>query len=174
VGSIHHLQRTIENQAVLQLPQAKSDGLEGVSNATASGHFGHNFCRIPVFSTDRMSRPQPSSPLATEPLPAAVQAKLVVGQANDPLEHEADQLAEQVMRMSAPSPTASGVALQRKCAACEQEELGETLRAKQHDGRESSGAEAPAIVAEVLRSFGQLLDAQARAFFEPRFGRDFS
>ncbi len=174
VGSIHHLQRTIENQAVLQLPQAKSDGLEGVSNATASGHFGHDFGRIPVFSTDRTSRPQPSSPLATEPLLAAVQAKLVVGQANDPLEHEADQLAEQVMRMSAPSPTASGVALQRKCAACEQEELGETLRAKQHDGRESSGAEAPAIVAEVLHSPGQPLDAQARAFFEPRFGRDFS
>ena len=48
------------------------------------------------------------------------------------------------------------------------------LRAKQNDGRESSGAEAPAIVAEVLRSAGQPLDAQARAFFEPRFGRDFS
>ncbi|MBL0011651.1 MAG: DUF4157 domain-containing protein [Nitrosomonas sp.] len=168
------MQRTIENRAVLQPPQAQSDSPEAVSNATASGHFGHDFSRIPVFSTDRTSRPQPSSPLATEPLPAAMQAKLVVGQANDPLEHEADRVAEQVMRMPAPSPTASGVALQRKCTACEEEELGETLRAKQHDGRESSGTEAPAIVPEVLRSPGEPLDAQARAFFEPRFGRDFS
>ena len=174
VRSILHLQRTIENRAVLRPLQAKFDGLEAVSNATASAHFGHDFSRIPVLSTDRTSRPQPSSPLATEPLPAAMQAKLVVGQANDPLEHEADRIADQVMRMSTPSPTASGVALQRKCAACEEEELGETLRAKQHDDRESSGAEALAIVGEVLRSPGEALDAQARGFFEPRFGRDFS
>jgi hypothetical protein len=34
--------------------------------------------------------------------------------------------------------------------------------------------DVPPIVHEVLRSPGQPLDAQARAFFEPRFGHDFS
>jgi hypothetical protein len=32
----------------------------------------------------------------------------------------------------------------------------------------------PLIVHEVLRSPGQPLDSQTRAFFEPRFGHDFS
>jgi len=174
VNSILHFQRTIENQTVQRMLQTRSDDLEAVFNATASGHFGHDFSRIPVFSTDRTSRPQPSSPLATEPLSVAMQAKLVVGQVNDPFEHEADHAAEQVMRMSAPSPRANGLALQRKCAACEEEEHGEALRAQQRDGHQSSGAEAPAIVAEVLRSPGKPLDTPTRAFFEPRFGRDFS
>jgi hypothetical protein len=168
------LQRTIGNQAVLRLLQAKSDGLEAASDATASGNFGHDFSRIPVFSTDSTSRPQPSSPPATEPLLAAMQMKLVVGQANDPLEHEADRIADRVMRMPAPLRTASGATLQRKCAACEEEERSGTLRAKQHYVRESSGTQAPAVVDEVLRSAGEPLDAPTRDFFEPRFGRDFS
>jgi hypothetical protein len=151
-----------------------SDGLEAGRNATVSGHFGHDFSRIPVFSTDRTSRPQPSSPLATGPLPAAMQAKLVVGQANDPLEHEADRIADQVMRMPAPLRTASSATLQRKCAACDEEARSDgTLRAK-HSVPESTRTEAPAVVDEVFRSAGEPLDAPTRAFFEPRFGRDFS
>ena len=56
VRSILHLQRTIENRAVLRPPQAQSDGLEAVSNATASGRClvirdriyrsGSSYCRI--------------------------------------------------------------------------------------------------------------------------------
>jgi hypothetical protein len=57
VSSTLHLQRTIGNQAALPLLQAKSHGLEAASNATASGHFGHDFSRIPVFSTDAATRP---------------------------------------------------------------------------------------------------------------------
>ncbi len=107
-------------------------------------------------------------------MPGAVQTKLVVGSVNDPLEHEADRMADRVMRMPAPSPTAGGETLQRKCAACEEEEPGETLRAKTNGAHDGSGGDAPAIVAGVLRSAGEPLDASARAFFEPRFGRDFS
>jgi len=103
-----------------------------------------------------------------------MQAKLVVGQANDPLEQEADRIADQVMRMPAPLRTASGATLQRKCAACEEGAWSGTLRAKQHYVLESSSTEVPAVVDEVLRSAGEPLDAPTRAFFEPRFGRDFS
>ncbi len=111
------------------------------------------------------------------PLPGVVQAKLVVGQADDPLEHEADRIADQVMRMPAPLPTAAGATLHRKCA-CEQpllqDGLPHTLHAKQHSPQQRPGAEAPALVGEVLRSAGEPLDTPTRAFFEPRFGRDFS
>ena len=42
-----------------------------------------------------------------KPLPFPLQAKLMVGAVNDPLEHEADRVADQVMRMPAPGATAS-------------------------------------------------------------------
>lgn len=84
-----------------------------------------------------------------------------------------------------PSPLAKicGSLLQRKCAcggtpgpsgeceACRRKRL-------QRKGTPSSTAaafsEAPSIVREVLRSPGQPLDAETRAFMEPRFGHDFS
>ena len=107
-------------------------------------------------------------------VPSIMQPKLVIGEVNDPLEHEADRIADQVMRMPAPVRADGGATLQPQCAACEEAEPSETLQAKRHDSRESSNTEASPIVNEVLRSAGEPLDASARAFFEPRFGRDFS
>jgi len=106
--------------------------------------------------------------------PAALQAKLVVGPANDPLEQEADRVAEQVMRMAGPGPAVSGAPPQisRKCAACEEE--AKALQAKPAGNFGTGSGEAPALVHEVLRSPGQPLDAGTRAFFEPRLGVDFS
>jgi hypothetical protein len=51
--------------------------------------------------------------------------KLTVGQIDDPLEHEADRVADQVMRMPAPvslpCPGETEV-LRRKCESCTEEE----------------------------------------------------
>src|SRR5690242_16144528 len=55
-------------------------------------------------------------------VPGIIQPKLVVGEANDPLEHEADRIADQVIRMPLSVRTDRGAALQRKCAACEEAE----------------------------------------------------
>jgi hypothetical protein len=188
VEQAHFLQRTTGNQTGLQLlsqqdlsptPGENSgnheqDGApESIAARGAKPGISWDLGKIPIFSPDRASTLQPSSPIAATPL-GAVRTKLVVGSVNDPLEHEADRMADQVTRMSAPSPTATGETLQRKCTACEEEEPGEALRVKQRDPLESSGAEAPSVVAEVLRSAGSPLDAHSRAFFEPRFGRDFS
>ncbi|MDB5070916.1 MAG: hypothetical protein JWM87_2027 [Candidatus Eremiobacteraeota bacterium] len=90
-----------------------------------------------------------------------VQAKLEVGSVDDPLEDEADRVAEHVMRM--PDPAwhigASGPKVSRTCDGC---------------AAERGGAAAPQLVQEVAGSPGRALDASARAFFEPRFGHDFS
>jgi hypothetical protein len=101
--------------------------------------------------------------------------KIVIGQANDPLEQEADRIADQVMRMpDANISLASGMPqLSRKCAACEQEE-GEMVRPKAAAAANAGAGKVPGIVREVLRSPGQPLDTESRAFFEPRFGRDFA
>ncbi len=77
-------------------------------------------------------------------------------------------MAERVMRMAAPGPLSAAPAaglLQRACADCEEELF-----------RMPAGSQAgrPAANLDTLRSGGQPLPGAARAFFEPRFGRDFS
>jgi uncharacterized protein DUF4157 len=69
---------------------------------------------------------------------------------------------------------------QRKCACGGGDSSGgacESCRKKALQRRACGSAQkavAPPIVHEVLRSPGQPLDAATRAFFEPRFGHDFS
>jgi hypothetical protein len=101
-----------------------------------------------------------------------LQRKLAVGRADDPLELQADQAAESVMRQpNGPgSISGSGQKLDRKCADCETEEK-RTLQAKA--GGPTNSGEAPAIVHDVLRSPGRPLDHGARSFMEGRFGRTF-
>ncbi len=81
------------------------------------------------------------------------------------------------------SPARSGV-LRRKCDCgkhtgggeceeCQKKKSGDPLlqRSALNPG---SASVIPPVVHEVLRSPGQPLDAGTRAFFEPRFGQDFS
>jgi hypothetical protein len=86
-----------------------------------------------------------------------------IGAVDDPLEREADQIADRVMRMPANAPDAgslptgpSGTGLLRKATS--------TL----------PQPHAPSIVHNVLNSPGQPLDRPTRNFFEPRFGCDLS
>ncbi len=109
--------------------------------------------------------------------PPALQPKLAVGPAADPLEQEADRVAEQVMRMPADNIPATGISaargqprISRKCAACQEEE---TLQRTAAGSVGTAPGEAPGIVHEVLQSPGQALDPSSRTFFEPRFGQDF-
>jgi Domain of unknown function (DUF4157) len=101
-----------------------------------------------------------------------LQRKLTVGQTNDSLEHEADRVADQVMGMPAGSPaiSRSPPQISRMCATCEKEESLQRAPISAANG----GREASSFVHEVVRSPGQPLDASSRAYFEPRFGRDFS
>jgi hypothetical protein len=91
---------------------------------------------------------------------------------HDPLEREADEVADRVMRMPNPAAAADGV-LQRACEACA-EEHGENVGLQRKGaGGAVAVAAAPPIVHAVLRSPGQPLDASTRAFMEPRFGHSF-
>jgi hypothetical protein len=105
--------------------------------------------------------------------PVALQRKLAIGAVNDPLEHEADRVAEQVMRMPASATVLRGSPLQlsRKCATCEDEEKGKLQKKSAGDAAIQT---APPIVHDVLASPGEPLAASTRAFMEPRFGYDFS
>jgi hypothetical protein len=113
-------------------------------------------------------------PLGNQELLRRLQPKLTIGAVNDPLEHEADAVAERVMRMPDPAivSSVSPPRISRKCTACEQDEA-QKVQTKR-EGAQVGEGEAPASVHEVLSASGQALDPAARAFFEPRFGADFS
>lgn len=113
--------------------------------------------------------------------PLPLQRKLAIGSANDPLEHEADRVADQVLRIPDLAPVGTSAAgantLQRKCS-CGDSGNGTCEECKEKKLQRSATASAttafaPPIVHDVLRSPGQPLDAATRKFFEPRFGHDF-
>ena len=104
-----------------------------------------------------------------------LQAKLTVSQPHDPYEQEADRVAEQVMRM--PDPT-----IQRTCAPCAAggppcpkcaDEKKPTVQRKADLPAAPAQQGVPDYFIHDLGS-GQPLDSATRAFFEPRFGYDFS
>jgi hypothetical protein len=187
VKQVLFLQHTIGNQATLRLlAQQTSRQQGGATENTMTGEPSRgaswDFSKIPLFPPDRASR-------GSSPQPSVIQRKLVVGQPNDPLEHEADSVADQVMRMPAPEiePAAAPPQVSRKCAACEEEEEANTLQTKPAGRAEPTRSEAPPIVHEVLRAPGRPLDAAVAtldpgepldagtlAFMEPRFNYNFS
>jgi outer membrane protein OmpA-like peptidoglycan-associated protein len=115
---------------------------------------------------------------------SVVQAKLTVNQPGDHFEQEADQVADQIMRM--PEPVADNPPriqracshctkeldhnrIQRVCSACE-EELHRKPSESQSGPEISSGVQSQI---DSLRSGGEPLPPTVRTFFEPRFGQDF-
>jgi Domain of unknown function (DUF4157) len=107
-----------------------------------------------------------------------IQPKLEIGSSNDPLEREADGVAERVMRMPDPDRTPSqrsdSQVMHRMGDACkEEDDTHEKPFRKERPGTPAQSG-TPAIVDEVLHSPGQPIDPVQRAFFEPRFGHDFS
>jgi Domain of unknown function (DUF4157) len=103
----------------------------------------------------------------------AIQAKLTIGQPGDAYEQEADYLAELVIR-STPIPR-----IQRNCAACvagtpclRREETAVQAKVSVDLTPYLSSAAESSLAS--LRGGGQPMSTSARAFFEPRFGADFS
>ena len=81
------------------------------------------------------------------PAPVPRLSALKVGAVNDPLEHDANRIADQVM----------------------QEKVQ-----KQSTALDVGDRTAPESVRAALRAPGQPLDTSSRGYFEPRFGHDFS
>lgn len=81
----------------------------------------HSFASIPTFTPNEPAR---FSPISKYP-PLRLQRKLAIGAVDDPLEREADQIAEQVMRAPADDSAAnSDTHVQRTCADCEKRRDG--------------------------------------------------
>ena len=97
-----------------------------------------------------------------------------VSSPGDASEREADAAADRVMRMATPEALGAGpVHLQRKCAGCEEEQKNQIQTRRAGPGDGGKGMD-PGTAARVAERGGAPLSREARAFFEPRFGRDFS
>lgn len=105
-------------------------------------------------------------------LGSPLQAKLVVGSSDDPLEREADVTAEQVLRAPGGAPLAQEQPVQVKLEDGVASETGSDLQAMSLAGS-AAGGPAPHSVASVLNAPGQPLDPATRARVETPFGRDF-
>jgi hypothetical protein len=158
------------------------------ARVSANGCYRFEFARTSIEGPRRPSsvtpttvRPDRSAQTLHAPVTLApsgvIQAKLVVGAVNDPLEAEADRVAAHVLRTPDPAPAIGSAPthISRACAGCDEDEKTHPAHVQRTAAPTGSGAVAtPAIVLDVLRSPGQPLDAPTRAFFEPRYGHDFS
>lgn len=108
----------------------------------------------------------------------AARPKLAVTQPGDAVERQADAMADAVMRQPTATPAVSGApqaaggpsgnpAVQRKAQSAQ------APAAERADPSGSHTPDSPEALKARLGP-GQPMDAEARAFFEPRFGRDLS
>ena len=129
-------------------------------------------------------------------VPAAIQTKLAIGTVNDPLETEADAMADTVMRMPAAisssppdgniiSGKASDTTI-RKCAKCDSDtDKEEKARMKPlassitpfiQTKSNGEGIASDALSSRISnsRGNGSQMDGETKTFMESRFGTDFS
>jgi len=108
-------------------------------------------------------------PLNTLP----IRRKLTIGSTDDPLEHEADAVADKIMRMPEHN------FIQRKCTNCDEEEkvLMKPLSSFIQKMGSDTGTKANDNVTGKInstRGSGSGLDSSTKSFMESRFGTDFS
>lgn len=100
------------------------------------------------------------------------QPKLTIGPTDDVYEHEADAVADKVVRMQDHQQIQTKISplgIQRKCAACEEEEHVQ----RKEDGGSHQRSETPSIVLDAVNGGGTPLEHRTRTFMESRFGYDF-
>jgi hypothetical protein len=181
-GQMLMLQPAVDKQALLPLltrpaaslttqePHAHNEQEADAVTPTARGAMSGvspNFSKIPLFPPERATRaPVPFA------LKGIISPKLAVGAVDDPLEHEADRIAEQVMRKPHPESSVTAALQPGHKSAVGAKEALEAKAAE--SSATAPQQEAPGLVQEVLRSPGAPLAGDIRSFMEPQFGHDFS
>lgn len=154
--AVSSIQSATGNQGAQRLLQARAEGLEVSSGRNTSAEFIYDFSRVPVHARVLNN----------------IQPKLEVNAPGDIYEQEADRVADQVMRVPE-QPTLYKLRSHQNF----------NTELQQSNTRFSSNRlpVRASVVRPVLESRipalwgqGQPLPQSERAFFEPRFGMDFS
>jgi Domain of unknown function (DUF4157) len=130
-----------------------------------------DFGAIPILPEHWANNHQARPSLAAPPL----QPRLVIGEVDDPLEQEADQVADQVMRMSVPEvPLATAPWVRNPSVTGDGKAEGSVLQKMSAGSSRAPAVAAPGTMQQMLGSPGRVLDPSLRDYFEPPFGTDFS
>jgi hypothetical protein len=154
--------RAVEQRS--QAPQQRARAPIGFPTAEPAAAYDPsrvrlNFAEVPI-----------SAPL--------IQRKATISSPDSPDEREADAIAEAVLATDVvPSTHAENIGpahtqVHRKCEECEKENT--PVRAKSAPSARAGGALDVGPALSAARGEGAPLAAEARAYFEPRFNRDFS
>ncbi len=125
--------------------------------------------RISILSPDA---PPPAPPLSKPPA-LILQPKLAIGSVDDPLEHEADRVADQVMRMVEPAAVGSQPPPQREFAGSVGGAANWTYKTRTPSASLESTSETD-VAARAAERHGAALSREDRSYFDHRFRRDFS
>ena len=157
----------------------------------------HQTALRPAASTSSFARPlwQLHQMVGNQAVGRSIQAKLKISEPGDVHEKEADRVADEVMRMPEPGATQEAAAteqqqvpqIQRMGTDCqeeqamrmmsekEEEEEGEqAIQMKEVSARSSEASLAVEASDRNGTAGGRSLSDSTRAYFEPRFGHDFS
>ncbi|GAB5400935.1 MAG: hypothetical protein Aureis2KO_25200 [Aureisphaera sp.] len=120
------------------------------------------------------------------PVPV-IQKKLKIGAVDDPMEAEADAMADQVIQqkeVAIPPAPNKGALVQKKCSSCEEEELQKKPLAESitplvqkrslSDGGNTVASEGISNQIAASRGQGSSMDKGTQNFMENSFGTDFS
>jgi len=164
------MQGAIGNQAMLRLLPRRSSEVP----ASSAERMSRDFPRVLMSPLERCEA-SGQGPTVAVPVQTLIQPKLAIGAIDDPLEREADRVADRVMRMPASSQSVASAPgqISRESAARKEQDIA-TRQMKRAGSAESPAVEAPPAVHEMLSSAGRPLDEPTRGYFEPRFNQDFS
>jgi hypothetical protein len=182
-AKIHIHDQDIEHQRASE--RAPQSGQRFPDNKFAAW----DFSRIPLYSQGRKDGAERLSRVPAPRLAGPIQRKLEVGALNNPLEHEVDLVADQLMRMpdSEGCPGTAQPQIGCKCDACVQAEqlqkreagtqaaIGAVHGDKSSIQRRPAGS-APGFVAPraSFESGGRPLSAPLRSYIEPLMGTRFT
>jgi hypothetical protein len=122
----------------------------------------------PEHSAEPEAKAHTKSRRSVHGVPLFLQKKTTVNQPGDALEQEAEHAAEKVLRM----PAAREHAVRGRTQS--NEGVAQTLRQNSGSCSGSGSGAVPLVAHQALETGGQALDSSTRAFFEARFGHDFS
>lgn len=193
-------QRATGSDAGRQALRPDAEGLEIGLTAAASTRFEHDFSQSPIRppaaraieakpshgeQDDSGQMPSARSAVQVAPglrfdlsrIPIAappIQRKPTVSSPDDPLEREADDVADTVMRMPEPAFADSiPPAMQHGCAACADEGTN-PIQTKPVSSANTQGAPDAGAVVRATERAGAPLPKEVRSHFERSFGHDFS
>jgi hypothetical protein len=172
------VQKSSSDQSARRVPAAAptEEGLLLAQSHLAAARSGFDFSGIPVRSSTR----------------AVVQPKLMVNTQGDSHEQEADQVADQVMRLGSSDKGASHKGINdedepttkrpaaEKCSECAEDDKSPSMKAGPALGGASHATATglkvdPEVEVGIqsMRGGGRPLSSSERQFMEPRFGADF-